>query len=90
MDKFLYAVIYGKLPRKRKTERFEFRVSSHAEGEIKVKEMIEEKKIKVEKAWTQYWGGSEINFVDSDGKQQTIVMRNLLPSSEANKIIWRE
>ena len=86
---FLYLVVYGKLPRKRKTEMFEFRISSHSEGETKVKELIAERKIRVEKAWTQYWRGSELYFVDSDGKQQTIEMRNLFPSSEPNKIIWR-
>lgn len=77
-----YASITGKLPRKRKVEKFEVRLEGDTieEATSKLKELIVTHSIRnPEKAGMNVWNCSETEFVDSNGVTQTLVMRSIFP-----------
>jgi len=81
-----YVQIIGKLPRKRKAQRFETRVESMdlMQAKIAALDLIGKYKIKgVEKAHIAPWSISENDFVDSNGQKQTMVMRSIFPCGES-------
>ena len=84
-----YVIITGKLPRKRKIQRFETRVESMnlLDARLAAINLIEKHKIKVTgNAYVQPWNISETNFMDHNGKEQTIVMRAIFPSGPGQEI----
>lgn len=83
---YWYASMIGKLPRKRKEQRFEVRVESgdaFTAKEALIK-LIKEHDIKGARAASvQLWHGHEIEFTDTNGQKQVMVMRNIFPSGSA-------
>lgn len=84
-----YASVVAKEPRKRKAKRYEVRLERPSKelAADALRKLIEEHGLRdVQYATIQGWGISESKFTDSEGKEQTLVMRNLFPSTEAINI----
>lgn len=82
MKTIYYAVVYGKLPRKKKEDRFEVRMEGETPFEAinKLKELIVTHKIRnPHGAYFQGWNCRESNFTDDKGIIQTMVFRDIFP-----------
>lgn len=77
----------GKLPRKRKIERFEVNMQDDGSPYSAIKalqKLVKEHKIRdAHGACIQLWHGHETEFTDSNGQKQVMVFRNLFPSGAA-------
>jgi hypothetical protein len=84
-----YLQVYGKRPRKRKHDRFEVRLDAPDMDKAKdeVKRVVETHKLREVKASYAPWGVSESKFTDSNGVEQTLVMRNIFPSGNSIEVI---
>lgn len=81
-----YASVLGKLPRKRKEQRFEVQLmgDTQIEAKAELSKLITTNQLRdVRCAVIQLWEVSETDFVDVNGIKQTIVFRNIFPSGSA-------
>jgi hypothetical protein len=82
MKTIYYASIKGKLPRKRKVDRFEVKMEGETPIEAieKLKALIKEQGIReAHGASFQAWNCSESEFIDADGNKQTMIFRSVFP-----------
>lgn len=81
-----YASLFGKLPRKRKEQRFETAMlgDTPLEAITKLNELIKAHNIKTPRnRQFQAYQVSETDWIDSQGKAQVIVLRSLFPAGNA-------
>lgn len=84
-----YASLIGKLPRKRKEQRFEALMVGDAplEAITKLNELIKAHNIKNPRNMQfQAYEVSETSFIDSQGKTQVIMFRSIFPCGSAISI----
>lgn len=88
-----YLTVVGKAPRKRKSDHFERRLPESAtslmlmtQAKEMAMEIVRDNKLRDAKASFAYWGISESSFIDADGNEETIVFRNIFPSSQSQAV----